>query len=380
MLARSTRESEYLRYPMRRLRVVHVGPSPSARGGIASVIRRLVDVQRRDPYLEVGSVATMEGPGRRHKLRAAIRGMHQVYRMLRDRPRDLVLHVHAASRASMLRKSCVVSLAHHYEVPVILHAHGGGLERFFTEGSHPYRRIVLRTLRLADRRVAVSGELARQIEVISGRGASVVYNGIDVDAFRTHPRSSAGPFKILYLGRVCEPKGIYVLLEAFRELTRETEGGEYQLLIAGEGETDAVRRRAREQGTQDDVKILGWLDPESRTRALRTADVLVLPSTQLEAFGLALIQAMAAELPVIATRVGGVPEIVQDGTTGVLVPPRDPHAIAHAVARLARDEAERRRLADNGLEKVRRDFDQRTWADEIKRLYIALHRGAHLTT
>ena len=130
--------------------------------------------------------------------------------------------------------------------------------------------------------------------------------------------------------------------------------------IAGEGPLrDTLLAERRELGLDDRVRFLGFRDDP--VRLLRAADLFVL-SSYLEGLGTSVLDAMAAGLPVVATRVGGVPEIVKDGATGLLVPPRDPAALAEAMARLAADPTLRARMGGLGKESVRAFGADRTAA------------------
>ncbi len=126
------------------------------------------------------------------------------------------------------------------------------------------------------------------------------------------------------------------------------------MLAAGEGGEHAVlAARVRTLGLDANVRFLGRVDDVASV--LAAADVLVMPSRQ-EGLGVAALEAMAAGLPVIASRVGGLPEAVVDGATGLLVPPADVPALAAAIARLAADRALARRLGAAGRARVRERF------------------------
>jgi glycosyltransferase involved in cell wall biosynthesis len=111
-----------------------------------------------------------------------------------------------------------------------------------------------------------------------------------------------------------------------------------RLELAGEGDADALARRARELGIAERVLVRGWCAPEERARMLARATLFVLPS-HVEGLPMSLLEAMAAGCAVVATRVGGIPDVVQDGANGMLVGARDPGGLAEAIARLLADPA-----------------------------------------
>jgi glycosyltransferase involved in cell wall biosynthesis len=167
-----------------------------------------------------------------------------------------------------------------------------------------------------------------------------------------------GQIAVLFVGRLDETKGILDLLDAFWRITRATralgEGSDPILLVAGAGElAGPLRERIARDGLEGRVRMLGFRTDVGRL--LMGADLFVLPARH-EAFGIVLLEAMAAELPVVATRTGGIPEIVVDGQTGILVEPDNPEGLARALLELAGDAGKRQSLGRAGRERWARDF------------------------
>ena len=153
------------------------------------------------------------------------------------------------------------------------------------------------------------------------------------------------PF-VLFVGRRASNKGLLDLVEAFAPLARATV--EATLVVVGEdgGMGARVGARARELGLEGRVRQVGHVaDDGLLAAAYREARMLVLPS-EYEAFGLVLLEAMAQGTPVVASKVGGIPEIVDDARTGLLVPPNSPAPLAEAIRRLWDDPELARRLAE----------------------------------
>jgi len=125
------------------------------------------------------------------------------------------------------------------------------------------------------------------------------------------------------------------------------------LSVIGEdwGGVASLRSLARVLGVEGQVMLRGPLPRNEVLRAYGSSDALVLPSL-FEPFGIVLLEAMAAGLPVVASRVGGIVDVVEDGKTGLLVPPRNPQALADAIGRLVSDPPLRRRMGDAGRAKV----------------------------
>lgn len=232
-----------------------------------------------------------------------------------------------------------------------------------------------------DRLIVPSAAIATKVRA-EGRGAAeitIVPNGVDLDRFSPHRssqetaelRASLGiPLDAFLIGVVArlEPeKGHRYLLEALPAIVEAVPNA--WLLLVGEGsQTDALRAQAGSlpPAARERVVIAGFqTDVEAVTQAL---DVAVLPSLR-EAQGLALLEAMAARRPVVASAVGGIPETIRDGVDGLLVPSADPDALATAVVRLARDAQLRERLAASGRRRVEDRFSVTVSVSRVEAIY-----------
>jgi glycosyltransferase involved in cell wall biosynthesis len=177
------------------------------------------------------------------------------------------------------------------------------------------------------------------------------------------------PGRIAFVGRLEEAKGVLELLDAVAIL-RETHPG-VLLELAGEGDVDAIARRAHALGIGERVLVHGWCEPAARSRLLARASVFALPS-HAEGSPMSLLEAMAAGCAVVATRVGGIPDAVRDGRDGLLVPPRDARALAIALARLLDDPGLAARLGAAARASVLRSHSPEGALARIGRIYAAL--------
>lgn len=232
----------------------------------------------------------------------------------------------------------------------------GAVEKRFRRLKAPVQ-IVLGwlTARMADLVLAPSAataaEIRRDYRVRDVEVLPNVTGGLDPG-----PVEDAGepPGYLLFVGRLRIRKGVEVVLEALREL-RERHP-EARLLIAGDGEhRAALERRAAELELGPAVRFLGRCDAGRVRGLLRGARALVVPSIY-EGMPLVVLEAMEAGLPVVASRVSGIPEVVEDGRTGWLVPPEDPDRLAAALAEVLEDGGEAERRGEAGQRKVEEEF------------------------
>ena len=241
----------------------------------------------------------------------------------------------------------------------------------------------------ADRVIAVSTRMREDILAHFGvepRRVVVVHNGIDPDRFRhTEARDALDrlgvrPPYALFVGRVTDQKGIFHLLEAARALPP----GVQLVLCASAPDTPEIEARLR-RAVPDHPNVL-WIDAmvpvETVVQLYSHAAVFVCPSVY-EPFGLINLEAMACETPVVASAVGGILEVVEDGVTGLLVPPARPDELAAALRRVLENPELGRRLGRAGRRRVEERFSWASVAERTERLYgeaIEEFRRAEETT
>jgi glycosyltransferase involved in cell wall biosynthesis len=161
------------------------------------------------------------------------------------------------------------------------------------------------------------------------------------------------------VGRLVERKGVEVLVRA---LARVVEHRPARLVVVGEGpRAGRIRRVAREHGVADRVELTGHLSDEALSREYRRCDIFVLPAVvdrkgDTEGLGVVLLEALRFGRPVVASRAGGIPDIVEDGVTGWLTPPGDPDELARVLLRVADSPRESRRVARRGRRIVAERF------------------------
>ena len=168
--------------------------------------------------------------------------------------------------------------------------------------------------------------------------------------------------------RLIEAKGVRELVLAFAELSKEFPS--LRLEVAGSGpEEEILIKTAQERGVANGVAFLGWAD--DLRPVLRTWDIFALPSHD-EALPISILEAMAEGLPVVATNVGGIPELVEDGCTGFLVQPKNVDALRTALHRLVEDSELRAQFGTQGRLSAETKFSAARMVAEIESIYDAL--------
>ncbi len=285
--------------------------------------------------------------------------------------RIALLHVHMASKASILRKGLIVHLGRLLGIPVILHLHSPTFPEFIARLPGPVRWMILATMRRAQR-VIVLGEVWRRIAQerygLDPQRVSVLLNAVD-GPDEAPPKDHGGPCRILFLGRLEPLKGVETLLEALADA--RLSGLDWSACLAGRGAVEGYRARAEALGLAGRVRFPGWQPEAEARRLLSEADVFVLPS-RAEGLSMAMLEALAFGLAVIVTPVGAAPEVVQEGDSGLFVPPDDAGALAAALARTISEPDLRARLQRGARARFNEKFEISGYCRNLEVIYHEL--------
>ncbi len=341
-----------------------------ARGGMRSV----VESYRRDGVFEKYDVKLLEthregSMGTRLAVAAAAL-LRFLCLLLSGRVAGV--HAHLAMRGSFWRKTMFSVVARTFGVPVISHLHGSELKAFHASLGRLGRWLFRYQLESSRAVIVLSESWARFIAERAPRANVVVIpNYVRIPAFE----ELAGlhrddEFVFLFLGLIGERKGVFDLLPAFRRASQEAmrRGVQLRLLIGGNGEVERARQRITQLGIDGRVELLGWVDAEQRAELLRRTDAFVLPSHN-EGLPMAILEAMAASLPVVSTRVGGIPELVRHGTDGLLVNAGDSVALGHSLLALATDRVAAMEMGRQARRRVASEYSDGVVLQAIDRLY-----------
>jgi glycosyltransferase involved in cell wall biosynthesis len=290
-------------------------------------------------------------------------GFAELVRLLR-REQPVILHANS-SKAGVLGRLAAVAAG----VPVrIFTAHGWA----FNAHEGVARALYLWADRLVSpvttATVCVSqGERAAGLRARTcRRGRTVViHNGVELARPQRSSGDRPGPVRLVSVGRLRRPKDFTSLVRAMAQL----EPGSAELRIVGAGpDRPDLEKEITRLGVGQDVQLLG--ERRDVPEILATADVFVLSSTS-EGFPISILEAMAAGLPVVASAVGGVPEQVSPGETGMLVPPGDPRVLATALASLVGSSELRERMGRAGLRRAQAHFG----LDRFRDAHVELYRS-----
>jgi glycosyltransferase involved in cell wall biosynthesis len=353
-------------------RVLVVGKGAPETGGIPGFLEAMLRSPLTSRYeLRHLNLSREEVPRGGRLTRAnALRTLADGLRVLRASRQVNLVHVHTAlvPFVTLLRAGWLAAAARVRGARVVVHVHSGKVDSWIATGT---RRWLTRiALRPAHAVVTVSETSRAALATALGEdGVILVDNGVDVSLFGP-PGPARQPPRVLFAGRLTPRKGVVDLLRASTLLTGR--GVEHDLVLAGGTPEEGPEAEAEVRAAAGpSVQFLGSQPREVMPDLYRSSDVFCLPSWW-EAMPLSVLEAMASGLPVVATAVGDIPRAVDDGVTGLLVPPADVGALSDALEALLTDADRRHRMGAEGRRRVERNFDiTRTWS-ELDRLYQRL--------
>ena len=336
--------------------IAMLGAAPETRGGVASVVEsyRANGLFTRWPIQYIAT--NCDGTAVQKTLLAA-KAVRDFGLLLGEKKR-VVVHVHASSGVGFWREAAFMGVAITAGCPVVLHLHGNGFDRsirWFLEQAAV---------------VCVPCEASRTWVKSVTRRADVMIAPPPVAV--TVPEV-ARPNLVLFLGHLEAQKGIYDLLDAVAKVRAAVP--DLRLVCAGDGDRIGVAHYAERLGIADAVKFTGWVGPSGKRALLEHAAVFALPAYDA-ALPVSLIEAMSAGVPVVASPVGGIPEVVADGASGFLVAPGDKGALERALRRLLIERALAKRMGAAARETARARYAPERALPVIENLYESLGVGA----
>jgi len=268
---------------------------------------------------------------------------------------------------------CLIICKKLLKIPFVVMGQGSDVYGYW-----PYKSLISRlVLKNADAVIALTKDMEMRMLEMYTREILVIPNGVETETFSAITREDARRTLgidahekiILYVGRLHPVKGVKYLVKAM-DIIRSYENN-VKLIIVGDGEQrNYLLRLTREFNLENHIIFIGKVPHQKIPTYLKAADVFVLPSLR-EGFSLVILEAMAAGLPVIATRVGVVPEVIKDYENGFIVEPMNPHQIAEKCLLLLKDEKLRERMSSNNIEKAR-EFSWERVVENLEKLYLTL--------
>jgi glycosyltransferase involved in cell wall biosynthesis len=351
------------------------GPPRDAVGGMATVANQILDLDFQGRFrIEYVPNTTSSGSAE-PRIAKVMRHRRQLQR-LRDAIRAVgapIVHLHTCSGFSFFRSAADMLTAQRSGARVILHMHGAAFDEFYSDSNAVVRQLIARSLARADAVVALSRQWGDQLRAMAPLArVHVIENAVALPPRLPRQPGATGSEAVRFalLARMDIWKGVDDLLSACKRL--RDDGVAFEVTLAGPAGTAGDERTLSATiaalGLAGVVHYVGPVQGEEKVRLLSASDVYVQPSHH-EGMPISLLEALAFGLPVVATRVGAVPEVVTDGREGLLVPRQSPEELARAMRHLLDNALLRRQMSTAARNLARQRFTLTRLAGNLTALY-----------
>ncbi|UCF32709.1 MAG: glycosyltransferase family 4 protein [Phycisphaerales bacterium] len=361
--------------PSSRPRVIIVGPSPDLMGGIATVVGQMLRIDYADRY-ETELFPVTFAVGDRERTTSRITRHVRHVRRLRRRVRDAqaaIVHIHTCSGFSFYRSALDLLAVAGTGCKTVLHVHGAAFDEFWARSSRPARNLIRWVLNRADRVIALSRGWRDRLRMMAPRArVMVVENAVEAPPAVGTVRPS-GPRRFVLLAKMDAWKGIDDLLDACALMA--SNDYPFQVTLAGPpgsaGDETILRKKTAQRGVEQIVQYVGPVQGQAKWELLQSSHVYLSPSHH-EGMPISILEALACGLPVIATSVGAVPEVISHGREGLFAPPHSPQKLAQAMAAVARNEDLWRSMSQSARALAADRFSLQRFCDDLLSLYDEL--------
>ena len=348
-------------------RVVFVGVSPDSQGGIAAVLKSYK--QNIEPFQMVES--SRDGS----KFTKLLVLFTAFFKLLFFRIKGCkIAHIHSASYNSFKRKKLLISYASLLGYRVVFHLHGGEFHKFTAGyGVERIRKVFNKCSAIAVLSAHWQKFIADTWQIPD---AAVINNMISKPAVKTSPQTSQ-VLNLTFLGIIDERKGIFDLLTVLNA-NKDFYQDKICLTVCGNGEASKLQKFIAEHKLQNMVKYSGWISGKAKEQLLQSTDIYLLVSYN-EGMPISILEAMSYHIPVIATPVGGINDLIKHERNGLLVPPGDHNELDKALKRLIADANLRKQISENNAVDIQEFFPEKV-VMQLQKIYTdLLHNKKSLT-
>ena len=337
-----------------------IGPDRSVHGGISGLVNGYYHVGL-DEKVDLKYIGTMKEGTKLKKLLVACFAYARFFLCV---GRYDVVHVNVASDNSFWRKALFIKCAKRRGKKIVIHQHGGNIEEYYEKLDEKGKESVRSIFGMADVLLVLTDKLNDFFGTIVDKAKiRILPNGVstqDVDVDVTGKDYT----KILFLGRICRNKGMSELFAAMDEIHEKRP--EITLYLGGIYEDDEYRSEVEKRSSY--VKTLGWVMGTLKDEWLDKCGIMVLPS-YFEGFPLSVIEGMLHGCAVISTDVGGIPEAIEDGVSGILIKPKDVKGLKDAIESVASDKEFAERLSRGGIKTAKEKFSLEKNLQKLVEIY-----------
>ncbi len=352
-------------------------PDPLVHGGIAAVTSGYYGSRLEKDYRITYIQSYCDG-SKTDKLKKALKAYRQFRGVLKKDPPELV-HVHSSFGPSFYRKLPFIEMASRAGIPIVNHIHGSAFDELYTNASEGKKRLVRRIYGKCQRMVVLTEHWRDVLSACYPKERMEVIPNYSV----LHPETQEPSVReerfqrqqILYLGVLTEGKGMKEMPEVIRRVTAEYPKARF--VMGGVGDQSLVTNGLPEELVRENVVFPGWVRGEDKERLLQESMLFLLPS-HMEAMPMSLLEAMGYGLPMVTTRIGGIPNLTGEGEQAALCGVGDSIAMAEAIGRLLSNRKTWEQAAAASYQRAEKEYGFEQHIDRIEAVYEAVLSSYYL--
>lgn len=350
------------------MRVLKVGPSSEAKGGIATVIKNFKKYSKFNDITLEYYESWKEG-GRGFRFYNSIISLFKFIFVNNSGDKKIdILHLHVAQKGSFFRKSLYAVIAKKKNIKVIMHMHASQFDVFFEESNNLLKKIIINVFNHVDLIIALDKSWEKFYSELSITRVEVLNNAVKTPSNFDYNTMS---HKVIALGRLGKRKGTYDILKIAKDIQRVNPNIVFELY--GDGEIEEVQRLIEAEDITN-CKIGGWIDSSNKEKIFSDAALHILPSYH-EGMPMAILETMSYGIPNISTNVGGISEVVKSDFNGVLIEAGDTGTLKDKILDLMKNPAKRSEMSENSIKTIKSDFSLENYFDHMEKIYKEL-RGS----
>lgn len=318
------------------MKILMLGPSLTQNGGIATLENHIL--KYAPPTVTVEHIVTHDEGSVAYRVWVFTQALTQFLTKLIQDPPD-VIHLHLSERGSVFRKIILTRIAWQFKKPVIIHTNGAEFHVFFCQLPTPLQTTFRNIFQRCTFFIVLSQQEQKLYQQTLGLKPEQIFilpNSVEIPS-EVPGRQNHTQITLAFCGRIGERKGVFDLIQAYSKLPPKLQNCS-QLILAGDGEIDRAKALISQLNLNQNIQLMGWINPDEMKKLLEKSDIFILPSYH-EGLPLALLEAMGWALPVITTPVAAIPDIVEPDKNGLLVKPGDIEHLCQSMALLINDQS-----------------------------------------
>ena len=352
------------------MRVLLIGENIyKSRSGVVTVLKQLLESKTLKNTIVYKTIYTT---GDEFPILKKIIGWSEAYiKFLIYIPKTNIVHVHHAIALNFWLTAVLVYATKLFGKKIILHNHAADFHLFYNECSSFKKRMIINVFSAAHINIILSTSWLTWYTSIAPKAKWVLLpNSIQLPDNVIKKNLNASEIILIYLARIEERKGFYTIMNIMPTLIKEYKY--CKLYLAGQGDLKAVEKLIKKTNLSHNVTVLGHIDNQQKDELLRRGHLLLLPSYN-EGLPMALLEAMSYGIVPITTPVGGIPDVVESGKTGILIAPGDEDALLEAIRSLLNNSNLYNHLSDKAKQIICNEYNLCNYTKKLNIIYNSLY-------